>query len=270
MDKVSIAFIGGGNMAQALIGGLIAAGHPAARIRVADPGQAVREQVATEFGVQVGAANIDAAKNARVVVLAVKPQVMPDVLKALADELVPGTLVISVAAGVTLDRLRAGLGSGVRLVRAMPNTPALFSVGMTGLVAGPDVDQDSRLLATEILGCVGQTVWLEQEALIDVVTAVSGSGPAYFFALAEQLALAGQNAGLPPAVAAQLARQTAFGAGTMLARSEHSAGELRARVTSPGGTTQAALEAFEQGDFSRLVQAAVDAAVRRGRELGEN
>ena len=270
MTTVSIAFIGGGNMAQALIGGLVRSGRSAESIGVADPGAAVRERVAADHGVRVMADNCAVVKGAEVVVLAVKPQVMSQVLEPLAAVLEPGALVISVAAGVTLQQLQAGLGEQVRLIRAMPNTPALFAVGMTGMVAGSGVDDCDRLRAEGILGCVGETVWLDREELMDVVTAISGSGPAYFFALAEQLALAGERAGLAPAIAAQLARQTAHGAGVMLARSDHSAGELRARVTSPGGTTQAALETLHNGGFERLVDAAVVAAARRGRQLGEH
>jgi pyrroline-5-carboxylate reductase len=173
-----------------------------------------------------------------------------------------------VAAGVTLASLERALGAETGIVRAMPNTPALYGAGMTGIVANRAVDRATRELAERILAATGQTLWLDDESLMDVVTAVSGSGPAYFFALAEQLALAGERAGLAPAAAAQLARHTAFGAGLMLVESGLSAGELRMRVTSPGGTTQAALESFGQDGFDGVIDRAVAAAVRRGRELG--
>ncbi|TVS13480.1 MAG: pyrroline-5-carboxylate reductase [Wenzhouxiangella sp.] len=270
MKNTPIAFIGGGNMARALIGGLLQAGHPAESITVADPGDKARQGAAADFGVRVTDSNVAAVEAAPVVVLAVKPQIMAGVLTELAPILASDTLLISVAAGVTLGRLEQDLGADQSLVRAMPNTPALYGAGMTGLVANAAVDRTGRSLAGEILATAGQIVWLDDESLMDVVTAVSGSGPAYFFALAEQLALAGERAGLAPTVAAQLARQTAFGAGLMLVESGLPAGELRMRVTSPGGTTQAALESLGKDGFERMVESAVEAAVRRGRELGES
>jgi pyrroline-5-carboxylate reductase len=270
MNSISIAFIGGGNMARALIGGLCRSGHPPQAIRVADPGTAALNRISAEHAVLTTSENASAAADAEVVLLAVKPQVMKQVLGELRPVLKPGVLVISVAAGVTLAALRRGLGEQVLLIRAMPNTPALFGAGMTGLVADDGVEQPDRDLAGEILSSAGETVWLEDESLMDVVTAVSGSGPAYFFALAEQLALAAERAGLPPAVAAKLARQTAFGAGTMLIRADQSAGQLREQVTSPGGTTEAALAVLSAGGFDDLIERAVRAAVRRGRELGED
>ncbi len=270
MKNTPIAFVGGGNMARALIGGLLQAGTPAEAITVADPGAKARQGAASDFGVRVTASNPGAVETASVVVLAVKPQIMAAVLTELAPVLASETLVISVAAGVTLDRLEQGFGADQPIVRAMPNTPALYGAGMTGMVPNAAVDRTRRALAEEILATAGQVVWLEDESLMDVVTAVSGSGPAYFFALAEQLALAGERAGLAPAVAAQLARQTAFGAGLMLVESGLPAGELRMRVTSPGGTTQAALESLGKNNFDEMVNRAVEAAVRRGRELGDN
>ncbi len=270
MDNTSIAFIGGGNMARALIGGLLQAGHPARTISVADPSETARQSAAADFGVRVTDSAAAALDGAEVVILAVKPQVMPAVLTDLAEQLSGSPLVVSVAAGITLASLERALGDRVGIVRAMPNTPALYGAGMTGMVANAAVDRSGRGLAEQILAATGQTLWLEDEALMDVVTAVSGSGPAYFFALAEQLALAGERAGLSPAAAAQLARQTAFGAGLMLVESGLTAGELRMRVTSPGGTTQAALESMGQDGFERLVERAVGAAVRRGRELGKH
>jgi pyrroline-5-carboxylate reductase len=270
MNSNSIAFVGGGNMARALIGGLCRSGHPPQAIRVADPGSEARNRISAEYAIQTSAENASAAAAAEVIVLAVKPQVMSQVLGELKPVLQTNTLVISVAAGVTLAALRRGLGEQVRLIRAMPNTPALFGAGMTGLVADDGVEQRDRDRAGEILSSAGEIVWLEDESLMDVVTAVSGSGPAYFFALTEQLALAAESAGLAPAVAAKLARQTAFGAGTMLTRADQSAGQLREQVTSPGGTTEAALAVLSTGGFDDLIEQAVRAAVRRGRELGED
>ncbi len=266
----TITFIGAGNMAQALIGGLVQAGHPARRIRVADPSADQRQAVSRQFGVETHEDNARAADGADVLMLAVKPQVMDAVLDSLKGSIQPETLVISVAAGVTLAQMARGLDDHRRCVRAMPNTPALYGAGITGMVADKGVGAADRERAEEILGTAGKTVWVDNEALMDVVTAISGSGPAYFFRFVELLTRAGAQAGLDAADAAALARQTAFGAGTMLAQSDLDAAELRRRVTSPGGTTAAALESFAAGDFERLVDEAVQAAVRRGRELGQS
>lgn len=270
MENVTITFIGAGNMGQALIGGLIQSGTPADRIRAADPDAEKRAALADEFGITTCADNADAAAGTDVLVVAVKPQVMDGVLASLTGAVDAGTLVVSVAAGMPLDRLSRGLGGHDRTVRAMPNTPALYRAGITGLTAGSGVTADDRERAEAVMEAAGQVVWIDDESLMDAVTAVSGSGPAYFFALAEQLAAAGARAGLPTEIAKQLARQTAVGAGVMLAQSESDAAELRRRVTSPGGTTAAALESLDENGFARLIEKAVDAAVRRGRELGDN
>lgn len=266
----TITFIGGGNMAQALIGGLLRSGTPAAHIRVADPSAEQRNLVGERFGVAAHEQNTRAAEGADAIMLAVKPQVMDPVLGSLQAAIRPDTLVISVAAGVTLAQLARGLGGHRRCVRAMPNTPALYGTGVTGMVADKGIEAHDRDLAETILGAAGKVVWVDDESLMDVVTAISGSGPAYFFRFVELLALAGTNAGLNEADAAMLARQTAFGAGTMLAQSDLDAAELRRRVTSPGGTTAAALESFQANDLERVVTEAVEAAIRRGQELGKS
>jgi pyrroline-5-carboxylate reductase len=268
MTHPTITFIGGGNMARALIGGLVEAGHPPGQITVADPSDVQRRTAESDFGIRSSADNAQAAAGSRIVVLAVKPQIMREVLASIRDVLAPGTLVISVAAGVTLNGLASGLGSERALVRAMPNTPALYGAGMTGMVANPAASDEDQSLAETVMGAAGETIWIDSEDLMDAVTAVSGSCPAYFFALAEQLAAAGEKAGLPAATAARLARQTAHGAGLMLARSELESAELRRRVTSPGGTTEAALNSLATDDFAAMIERAIQAAVRRGRELG--
>ncbi len=264
----SISFIGGGNMARALIGGLLAAGQPATAITAADPASQQRQALATDFGIRVLADNANAVVDQRVVVLAVKPQVIDQVMADLAPTLDSQAMVISIAAGVTLDRLESALGKRRALIRAMPNTPALYGAGMTGLVGNSACSEPDRQLAEQLFSAAGEAAWFDDEQLMDTVTAVSGSGPAYFFALTEHLARAGAAAGLPPDLAARLARQTAIGAGVMLAQSDIEAGELRQRVTSPGGTTAAALGKFASDDFARIVERAVAAAVQRGRELG--
>ncbi len=255
-------------MARALIGGLVRSGHDAAAVVVSDPSDEQRRGLAEDFGIETTADNAAAAARCRVLVLAVKPQIMNSVLADIRPGLPAEALVISVAAGVTLPGLAAGLGSGRALIRCMPNTPALFGAGITGLCASADVSSADRALAERLLASAGQTVWIEDEALMDVVTAVSGSGPAYFFALTEWLAQAGINAGLAPEAAEALARQTAIGAGVMLAESSAEAGELRRRVTSPGGTTAAALNSLAADGLEAIIDRAVQAAVRRGRELG--
>lgn len=260
-----IAFIGGGNMARSLIAGLHRQGVESDRIVVAEPQETLRLGLQTEFGVRVCAAGRDAVAGASIVVLAVKPQVMQAVCEGLHGAL-GDAVVVSVAAGLTCARLSEWLGTpGV--VRAMPNTPALLGAGATGLFAPPEVDAAGRALAEAVLASAGLTRWIEDEALMDVVTALSGSGPAYFFLLVESLVAAAVDQGLPRKSAEALARQTALGAARMLTESDEPADELRRRVTSPGGTTQAAVECFQAGGFAPLVADAVDAAVRRGRAL---
>lgn len=269
MENITITFIGGGNMGRALISGLIAGGMNAESIHAADPSEEQRKSLAEELGVCVHDDNAEAARRADVLVVAVKPQVMDEVLASVADAVDADTLIVSVAAGMPIERIKQGLNGHERIVRAMPNTPALYQAGMTGMAAAEAVTDTDRQRASQVLEAAGEVAWVDDEALMDVITAVSGSGPAYFFSLVEQLTAAGTRAGLPEETAAKLARQTAFGAGTMMARSDVPAGELRARVTSPGGTTAAALESLSDNDFARIIDAAVQAAVKRGRELGD-
>lgn len=262
-----ITFIGGGNMARSLIAGVTRAGVPAASIEVVEPQVALRQTLQQEHGVRTASAIASAALDGQVVVLAVKPQVMAAVCAELAPRLAAGTLVVSIAAGIPLAALRGWLGSGAVLVRAMPNTPALLGAGMTGLYAGAEVDSAGRQTAQAILAGAGQTRWIDEEALMDAVTAVSGSGPAYVFALAEAMEDAARAQGLPDEAARQMVVQTILGAARMLAEGGQSAGALRQAVTSPNGTTQAALETLAEGGFHELVGKAVAAATRRGREL---
>ncbi|MGB3392967.1 MAG: pyrroline-5-carboxylate reductase [Stenotrophomonas sp.] len=262
-----IAFIGGGNMARSLIAGLVAAGTPATSIEVVEPQAPQRQALQQTHGVRVADSIATAALDARTLVLAVKPQVMAAVCAELTPRLASGTLVVSIAAGIGTDTLRRWLGSSATLVRAMPNTPALLGAGMTGLYASTDVGTDERATAQAILACAGQTRWIDDEALMDAVTAVSGSGPAYVFALAEAMEDAALAQGLAVDAARQLVVQTVLGAARMLAESDQDAGTLRKAVTSPNGTTQAALEALAAGGFHALVGSAVAAAAQRGREL---
>ena len=265
-----VTFIGGGNMARSLIAGLIAAGTAAAQIEVIEPVDALRDALAADFGV-ITATSVETARlDGATWVLAVKPQVMADVCQALSARLPDGQRVLSIAAGLTSARLQDWLGKSARIIRAMPNTPALLGAGMTGLFAGSGVTATDREAAEVIARAAGQVRWIEDEALMDAVTAVSGSGPAYVFALAEAMESAGVAQGLPAETARQLVVQTVLGAARMLAESGRSAEELRRAVTSPNGTTQAALETLAKGDFNDLVSAAIAAATQRGRELSGN
>lgn len=268
MQAVDIAFIGGGNMARSLIGGLIADGTDCRRITVAEPREDTREALTKEFGVNVTADNAEAAASAGLVILAVKPQVMSQVCHSIAAAVQAGKpLVLSIAAGTRTDALARWLGGEPALVRAMPNTPALIGTGASALFANDRATETQRELAESILRAVGTVVWLNDEALMDAVTAVSGSGPAYFFLVIEVLQRAAERQGLPSDVAALLATQTGFGAAKMALESSEDAATLRQRVTSPGGTTEAALSVLEEADLGETFARAVSAATERGREL---
>ena len=268
MDKDTIVFIGGGNMARSLVGGLVARGHAPSRLHVAEPVAELREALAADFGVATFDEATAAAAGAGTWVLAVKPQVM----KAVCDSLAPlaagaRPLVVSIAAGITAGQIDAWLGGGQAVVRTMPNTPSLLGAGATGLFANPRVDADGRAAAETLMQAAGLTAWIPDEALMDAVTAVSGSGPAYVFLLAEAMQAAGEAQGLPPDTARTLVLQTILGAARMLSETGEDAATLRKRVTSPGGTTQAAIESFEANQFRRIVHEAITAATTRGRQL---
>jgi pyrroline-5-carboxylate reductase len=270
----AIAFIGGGNMARSLIGGMVGRGVPAATIRVAEPVPALREALARDFGVVVHAQAVEAAAGAGTWVFALKPQVMRDVCRSLAPLARSARpLAVSIAAGITTTQMARWLGGGdeddVAVVRAMPNTPALLGAGVTGLHANARVDEAGRATADRLLSAAGRTVWIDDEARMDAVTAVSGSGPAYVFLLAEAMEAAGIAEGLPAEAARTLALQTVLGAARILTESGEAPTELRRRVTSPGGTTQAAVETFEAGGLGELVARAIHNAVVRGRELSQ-
>ncbi|MBT8767881.1 pyrroline-5-carboxylate reductase [Metapseudomonas boanensis] len=268
MSTPRIAFIGAGNMAASLIGGLRAQGVAADDIRASDPGAEQRAKIAAEHGIQMFENNAEAVLGADVVVLATKPQVMKSVCQALAPSLREGQLVVSIAAGITCASLAAWLGARP-IVRCMPNTPALLREGVSGLFANAEVTAAQRQQAEQLLSAVGIALWLDEEKLIDAVTAVSGSGPAYFFLLMEAMTAAGEKLGLPRATAEQLTLQTALGAARMAVASDVDAAELRRRVTSPNGTTEAAIKTFQAGGLEALVQQALTAADRRSAELAE-
>lgn len=270
-EQTPIAFIGGGNMASSLIGGLIANGHSPQSLFVSEPNPETAAALAARFGIRLTADNRTAAKSADVVVLAVKPQVMREVASDLADTLRDHkTLVISIAAGIRESALRQWLGGGdIRLIRAMPNTPAMIQAGATVLHAGPGISQKHRNLAESILRAVGLIQWIDDEAQMDIVTALSGSGPAYFFLVMEVLEQAATELGLTPESARLLTLQTALGASRLALESPDSAAVLRQRVTSPGGTTERAIKILEEGGIRQLFAEALKGAKGRSEELSD-
>ena len=265
MQQLTIAFIGGGNMAEALIAGLRRAGHAGENIIVAEPLQSRQHNLAEKYGIHAVVDNREAASRADILVLAVKPQKMQAVLEGLAGHNKSDATLISIAAGVSMSALQEWLGESAAFVRVMPNTPALVGSGMSVLFS--DADDRHRERAEYILKACGDLVWVDDEKQLHAVTAISGSGPAYFFLLAEVMQATGVKLGLSEDLAARLAAQTALGAGKMLVESNRSAEELRQQVSSPGGTTQAALDTmFEQG-LPNAVRAGVTAACKRSEEL---
>lgn len=264
-----ITFIGGGNMATSIIGGLIKQETLSPNlIHVSDPNEDQRSQLAETFGIHTHADNLDAVKDAQVVVMAVKPQMMQAVLtselKAYLSQQQP--LLISIAAGIDIDSL-AHWSSCRAIVRCMPNTPALVGEGATGLFACDEVSIEQRNLTDSLLQSVGLTVWVENEADIDAVTAVSGSGPAYYFLMMEAMIEAAETLGLSKENATKLTLKTALGASQMALSSQEPPAELRRRVTSPGGTTERALQTFEQAQYREIVSDALKAAQQRAQEL---
>ena len=266
MSNLQIAFIGAGNMAASLIGGLRAQGMSAAQICASEPGAEQRARISAEHGITVYESNQQAISGADLIVLAVKPQIMKAVCLALAPHLQANQLIVSIAAGISCASLNNWLGPQP-LVRCMPNTPALVRQGVSGLFANAQVSATQREQAEQVLSAVGMVLWLDNEAQIDAVTAVSGSGPAYFFLLIEAMSAAGVQLGLTPETATQLSIQTALGAARMAVSSDVDAGELRRRVTSPNGTTEAAIKTFQAGGSAALVENALTAAATRSVEL---
>lgn len=265
---MKICFLGGGNMASALIGGLIARGTPASDLSVIELNPAARERLAQKFAIHVASAPDDACvAGCDTLVLAVKPQDLRAALAPFATA-IAGKLVISIAAGVGLESISRWLGGHRNIVRAMPNTPALIGAGISGLYAAPEVSPEARERAGRILGAAGEVVWVEEEALLDPVTALSGSGPAYVFWFIEQLAASGTQLGLAPEAAQRLALATVLGAAKLAAQSDEPPALLRERVTSKGGTTEAALRVFAEEDMAGRLARALRAASERGAELG--
>jgi len=265
-----ISFIGGGNMATSLIGGLVADGRDPASIYVSDPDTAKLETLADAFRVQTSTDNEEAVSHASTVVFAVKPQIMAPVVKSVA---VPGKahrpLFVSIAAGVREPDILRWLGFDASIVRSMPNTPSLVGSGATALYANPFVSDEQRSLAESLLRAVGLTLWVEDESLLDAVTGLSGSGPAYYFLLMEYMERTGISMGLSRDDARVLTIQTAFGAAKMALESSDPPAKLRTRVASPGGTTERALDTLMAGGMEHLIHDALEAARDRAVELGD-
>ncbi|KAI8665836.1 Pyrroline-5-carboxylate reductase [Fusarium falciforme] len=277
LQDAKVCFVGGGNMAAAIIGGLLAKNISKQNIYVSEPWEVNRNKMA-ETGVKTTADTKEASADADIVILAVKPQVAKTVCEELGAawsdrESLP--VVISIAAGITLTSIaewfKQSSGRAPHIVRVMPNTPALVGEGASGLYAGEDVTEAERDLTSALLGTVSKaTEWVEKEELLDVVTGLSGSGPAYFFAFVEHLIASATSLGLSEEQATRLAKQTCFGAGKMLVESSEEPAQLRKNVTSPNGTTHAALVSFENSGLKAIVDGAVKAATSRAEELGKN
>lgn len=266
-----ISFIGAGNMASSIIGGLINKGYNASTITAADPFPEGLARLQSSYGINTTQDNGEAAAAADIIILSVKPQVLKTVAEALHSHIQPGTLIISIAAGINIGSLRQWLGNHA-IVRCMPNTPALVQTGASGLYANPQTSDSQKQQANDILGAVGIVQWLESEDLIDPVTAVSGSGPAYYFLFMEAMIEAGVQQGLSREAATELTLQTALGAAKLALDSDVDVAELRRRVTSPNGTTEQAIRVFEEQGLRAIVsdamQACTDRSIELARELG--
>ena len=267
-NSTTIGFIGAGNMAYAIISGLINKGTNANQIKISDTNDELLSLRKQEFNLEVFTDNTQLVANCDVLVLAVKPQVLFAVCDAIKDHLKSNTLIVSIAAGVKSHDINRWLGGNQSIVRSMPNTPALLNQGVTGLFANDATTQIQKDLAQNILDAVGESLWVDNETLLDAVTALSGSGPAYFFLMIDSMSKAGVALGLDKETAQKLSIKTALGSAIMADQSEDSPRELRAKVTSPNGTTQAAIESFQDQDFDVIVSHAMRAAFDRANELG--
>ena len=267
-----IGFIGAGNMASAIVGGLIRNGLSPSQLYLSDPNETTLEQIANQWAVNTTSSNLASVTPSDVIILAVKPQVMDKVCESISTADLQNKLIISIAAGITLDNLTQWLKqpNQVPMVRAMPNTPALVNEGATGFFSNSAVDEDQKQITNELFSSIGLCVEVAAEADIDAVTAISGSGPAYFFYLMEAMIEAGENIGLAPDVAQRLALQTAKGAATLALKESAEPKELRRRVTSPGGTTEAAINTFENQGVKQSIQAGIIAARQKAIELASS
>ncbi|MGE6106691.1 pyrroline-5-carboxylate reductase [Aeromonas sobria] len=270
MQQRSIAFIGAGNMSRSIIAGLRQAGYPADRILAANPSRPKLDELAQQFGIGITQDNAKAARASDVIVLAVKPQLMAAMLAQLVAELgsLEGKLLISIAAGIRIERLSDMAGGHPRIIRTMPNTPSLLGLGMTGLYAPAAIDAEDRLYAEQLMQSVGKTLWVEQESGINGVIAAAGSAPAYFFLFMQAIAEQAEAMGFSPQQARLLVQQTALGAAAMVERNPQlSLQALREQVTSKGGTTAEAVRTFQEQGLMPLTAHAMQAAVARAAEM---
>ena len=268
METLNIAFIGGGNMASAIIGGLVEAGVPSENISVSDPLESNLQRLNESWSVKTSSSNLDVIAGSDIVILAVKPQVLLAVCEEIRQQLAEGCLVLSIAAGLSSAKIDQALGGSRAVIRCMPNTPALVKQGASVLVANSLVSEAQKQAAESILAAVGTVSWIEDEAQMDAVTAVSGSGPAYFFLVIESMIDAGVSLGLDAELAQKLALQTALGAAQLACDSEDPVAELRRKVTSPNGTTERAIQTFESKELREIFRQAMEACALRSQELG--
>ncbi|MFG0763461.1 pyrroline-5-carboxylate reductase [Aeromonas media] len=270
MQHRTLAFIGAGNMSRSIIAGLIQAGYPAERITAANPSRPKLDELADQFGIHITQNNAEAAREAEVIVLAVKPQLMAAMLEALVAELgsLEGKLLVSIAAGIKVERLQEMAGGHARIIRTMPNTPSLLGLGMTGLYAPAGIEQADRDFAEQMMQAVGKTLWVAQESGINGVIAAAGSAPAYFFLFMQGIAEEAEAMGFTPEQARLLVQQTALGAAAMVEQNpELSLQVLREQVTSKGGTTAEAVKTFQEQGLKPLTARAMQAAVTRAAEM---
>ena len=267
----TIAFIGAGNMASAIFGGMLDGGYPADAIIATSPDDTLLAPLRERYGIRTQTDNAAAVSNADVVVLAVKPQIMRQVCEPLRDAVQDRKpLIVSVAAGLEAATLEGWLGGELAMIRCMPNTPSLVGAGASGLYANPRVNAEQRDLAAELLSAVGLVEWVDDEPLLNAVTAVSGSGPAYFFLFFEAMEEAGVNLGLPRETARRLALQTGFGAASMALKSEHDPAQLKRNVMSPQGATERAIQHFEDAELRQIVEGAMQACAARAQEMAKD
>lgn len=270
-QQPKIAFIGAGNMTQSIVGGMVAGGYPAQRIYVSNPSQAKLDTLAERHQVNISQSNREVAEHADIVILAVKPQLMKDVCTALKENVsgLANKLIVTIAAGIRMPKYEDYLGQSLRLIRVMPNTPSLVGEGVSGLVANERATSQDKNIMTEAFANVGKVLWVSDEDELDILGAVSGSGPAYFFEFMASLQKAAVALGFDRDKAREMVQQTALGAAVMASNSELELAELRAQVTSKGGSTAKGVEVYQAADIDDISSKAVQAAVKRNQEMAK-
>lgn len=270
-DIRNIAFIGAGNMTQSIVGGMCKSGYPADKVWVSNPSDAKLEKMKSELGVNTSNDNLEVVNNADAIVLSVKPQLMAEVCAHLRENVhnLTDKLIITIAAGIRIPKYREYLGENIRIIRVMPNTPSLVGQGMSGLVTDDSVDEADKNFVTEAFNGVGETLWVSDEDQLDILGAVAGSGPAYFFEFMDSLAKAATELGFDAEKARAMVQQTCLGAAQMAKESDLSLEDLRKQVTSKGGSTAKGVEAYQESDLHGISEKAVKAAVNRNQEMAK-